>query len=209
MVSFRDAFWPAIAAGAMQYADVEDDSVHPNDRGHAAVAGFIGALLEKVRRGMPSDDRLPSIALLPAPLLTDCYAHVALYEGENLTPTSNDGWMLDREHHCWTSEQPGSAVEFVIPGRRLFWMDWHHNADMGRVAVSIDGRPPLIHDAWFQQTWGGYRDTFELARDLAGGLHRVRVTLLSESNPHSRGHKFCIMGLGSAGVAPEVAGRMR
>ena len=43
MFSLRDALWPEIEAGRMKWDDVEADTVHPNDRGHAYAAEFITA----------------------------------------------------------------------------------------------------------------------------------------------------------------------
>jgi hypothetical protein len=42
--------------------------------------------------------------------------------------------------------------------------------------------------------------TTVLARDLKPGGHRVKIQLLSESNPQSTGHEFRLLGLGAAGV---------
>jgi lysophospholipase L1-like esterase len=199
IISFRDAFWPDVAAGKMHYADVEDDSVHPNDRGHAAAAQFITDFLAQLRRDLPPDDRLAPIAPLPAALFSDDYAHVSLYEADALTPVHNQGWTLDAVHHCWWSDVPGSTIEFAIPGRRILGMDWKQNGPMGTAEVCVDDQPPVRLDAWFDQTWGGFRNTAELAGDLPPGPHRVRVTLLDDTNPNSNGHTFCLMGLGAAG----------
>jgi lysophospholipase L1-like esterase len=200
MVSFRDAFWPEIAAGKLRYDDVEADSVHPNNRGHAAAAQFIAHLLTRVRRDLPTDSRLAPIPPLPAPLLSDDYAHVALLEAEALTPTRNEGWTFDAAHHCWTSATPGSVVEFAISGTRILGMDWHKNGPMGMAAMGVDDLPAAVCDGWYEQAWGGYRGTIELARGLPPGPHRVRITLLAQTNPESDGHSFRIMGLGAAGV---------
>ena len=54
---------------------------------------------------------------------------------------------------------------------------------MGKAKMQVDDAPPVIRDAWFDQTWGGYRATQVLARDLKPGPHRVRIELLEEKNP--------------------------
>jgi len=63
----------------------------------------------------------------------------------------------------------------------------------------VDEQPPVTREAWFDQTWGGYRQTTLLARGLSPGKHRVRIELLSEKNPQSTGHEFRVLGLGVAG----------
>jgi hypothetical protein len=51
-----------------------------------------------------------------------------------------------------------------------------------------------------EPTWGGYRETVELARGLKQGSHRVCVEILPEKNGQSAGNEFRILGLGAAGV---------
>ena len=71
---------------------------------------------------------------------------------------------------------------------------------MGKAQVQVDDRPAVVRDAWFDQTWGGYRQTTELARGLPTGKHRVKFEILAERNPQSSGHEYRVMGLGAAGV---------
>ena len=54
-------------------------------------------------------------------------------------------------------------------------------------------------DAWFNLTWGGYRDMVLLAKNLSTGSHTVRVELLQDKNPLSTGNEFRVLCLGSAG----------
>ena len=53
-----------------------------------------------------------------------------------------------------------------------------------------------MREAWFDQTWGGYRQTTEFARDLAPGKHRVASEILPEKNPQSTGHEYRVLALG-------------
>ena len=206
MVSFRDALWPEIQAGRMKWEDVEADMVHPNDRGHAYAAQFVTEVLQRLLKDLPADDALPAVKPVPAPLFTDLFEHVSLLEANALKPVTNEGWSYDAKDRCWKSSQPGSVVEFEVEGRVIFFMEWHIRGPMGKAKVQVDDRPPVTIDAWFDQTWGGFRRTSELARDLKPGAHRVRVELLEEKNPASDGHEFRILGLGAAGVSTSAAG---
>lgn len=200
MFSFRDALWPEIEAGRMKWEDVEADTVHPNDRGHAYAARFITARLATIRQNLPSDDRLAPIPAIPQALLGDLFEHVVLSEAEGLTPVKNEGWTLDAKSRCWKSDQPGSRIEFEIEGRVVLAMGWRIRGPMGKAKVQVDDRPAEVRDAWFDQTWGGYRQTNELARDLSPGRHRVVFEILAERNPQSTGHEYRILGLGTAGI---------
>jgi hypothetical protein len=203
MVSFRDALWPEIKEGRMKWNDIEADEVHPNDLGHEYCARFITQVLNQALADLPDKSRLPQIKSLPQPLLSDRFGHAALFEADALEPLVNQGWAREASApggKSWKADKPGSVIEFEVPGRVLLLMDWHIRGPMGQVSVRVDEQPPVIRDGWFDQTWGGYRQTTVLARDLAPGKHRVRVELLPEKNPQSTGHEFRIMGLGAAGV---------
>ena len=202
MVSFRDALWPEIQADRIKWEDVEADMVHPNDRGHAYCARFVTAVLDQVLRDLPPADRLPQPGALPSPLLDDLFEHVTLREADALVPVENSGWALDPKTKAWTSTQPGSAIRFELEGQVFLTMHYVIKGPMGRARVTVDGQKPKELEGWFDQTWGGYRQTNEIAR-LAPGRHVVRFELLPESAPGSTGHEFRILGLGAAGtVAP-------
>ena len=164
--------------------------------------GSLPALLEGTLATLPADDRLPAVKPLPAPLISDRFEHVTLLEAETLKPTANQGWTLvsgTPGNSYWRADQPGSVVEFEVPGPTLMFMDFHLRGPMGRAAVRVDDRPPVVREAWVDQTWGGYRQTNPLARDLGPGLHKVRVEILPEKDPKSTGHEFRLLGLGVAG----------
>ena len=59
---------------------------------------------------------------------------------------------------------------------------------MGRAGVKVDGRVTRELDGWFDQTWGGYRQTNEIIRDLDPGKHRVQFELLAEKSPQE--HRY-------------------
>jgi parallel beta-helix repeat protein len=203
MVSFRDALWPEIKEGRIKWNDVEADVVHPNDRGHDYCARFITRLLERVLADLPSDDRLSQIKTVPQPLLSDLFEHVTLLEADALKPLNNQGWSCEAGQvgdKYWKADAPGSVIEFEVAGQAILFMDWHIHGPMGQASVRVDDRPPVLQDAWFDQTWGGYRQTTLLARDLGPGKHRVRVELRPENNPQSSGHEFRVLGFGTAGA---------
>lgn len=200
MFSLRDAVWPEIAANRMKWEDVEGDVVHPNDRGHAYAASFISERLAAMLKDLPADDRLPPIPPTPQPLFSDYFEHVGLFEADALKPVKNDGWKFDAENHCWKSDVPGSRIEFEIEGSVVLAMDWHIRGPMGKARLQVDDRPAEVHDGWFDQTWGGYRQTNELARDLPAGKHRVVLEILPDRSPQSTGNEYRLLGLGAAGV---------
>ncbi len=197
IVSYRDALWPEIKAGRLAWEAVMADEVHPNDLGHACAAEFVAYLLEIAKQGM---DKPAAAQPLPAPLFSDLYEHTSLFEAPELKPLSNSGWTLDKTWKNWVSDKPGSVIEFEINGTAIFSMHFVIKRPMGKAKLQVDGGAPVVYDGWFNQTWGGYRCTNLLAKDLKPGKHTVRIELLEEKNPGSDGHEFKLFGLGAAGV---------
>lgn len=197
IVSYRDALWPEIKAGRLAWEAVMADEVHPNDLGHACAADFVAYLLEIAKTGT---GKPVAIKPLPAPLFSDLYEHTSLFEAPELKPLSNSGWTLDTTWNNWVSDKPGSVIEFEINGTAIFSMHFVVKRAMGKAKLQVDGGAPVVYDGWFNQTWGGYRSTNLLAKDLKPGKHIVRIELLEEKNPGSDGHAFKLFGLGAAGV---------
>jgi lysophospholipase L1-like esterase len=202
MISYRDALWPEITAGRIKLEDCFTDTVHPNDRGHAAVAEMIDSLLQETLDHLPADSQLPAIstAPLPPPRFTDLFARTRLLDADQLHPVANTGWEYDPVNQCWESKTPGNSITFEITGSLIDVMFYRCNGGFGIARASVDDDDPINLDGWFEQTWGGFRQTTELARGLSAGKHRVRIDLLDQRNPQSTGNEFRILGLGAAGL---------
>ena len=211
MVSFRDAYWPEIEAGRLQWDDVIADTVHPNRQGHACCADLVTSRLEQLLADFPGE-RVPTpIRALPAPLTDNAYEHTAMYTAASLTPTRNAGWTLVDEGKAarfgkgWTSTTPGSVLEFEVTGT-VFSILFHRiKADMGRIAVQVDDGQPRTFDAWFDQTWGGYSARGAMP-PVPVGTHHLRLELLPDKADGSTGHRFELQAVLAAGV-PEQSGK--
>lgn len=202
MISYRDALWPEIEAKHIKWEDVEADTVHPNDYGHSLAAEFVTRFLEQIRQKTSTGDVKLTVPAIAQPLFGEVFEHVSLFDAPDLKPLTNKGWVLDAATKSWKSSTPGSVIEFAIKGTVLLDMHYRIKGPMGHARVQVDDRPPMVQEAWFDQTWGGYRVTSELGRGLKLGLHRVKFELLAEKNPGSTGNEFRILGLGAAGVTP-------
>lgn len=201
MVSYHDALWPEVQSGRIPWDQIGADYIHPNDTGHAYLARFIAELVSKAKgEGASPASDTSAASSLPEPLISDAFQRTVLFEAADLKPSRNEGWQYDAEKKAWISSVPGSVIEFEVPGKKIFVMDYHLNAPMGRARLQVDDGKPVIREAWFEKTWGGYRDTVTLASGLPDGTHRVKVELLEEKNPNSTGHEFRILGLGGAGL---------
>lgn len=203
MVSYRDALWPEVKAGRVNWEDIAADNVHPNSRGHGYCADFVTAVLDDILAGLPPDSEIPPAPPLPAPLTSNIFEHTALFNRAALTPLRNEGWLAvdgGRFGPAWQSSTPGSEMEFTVEGTAISLLFYRIKSDMGMLEAQVDDQAPLTMDAWFDGDWGGYSVFQLLARDLPPGSHRLRVRLLNEKNANSNGHLFKIEGVLAAGL---------
>lgn len=203
MISYRDALWPEIQTGNLQWEQISPDQVHPNETGHVLTGKLICVALEnayqKFRRKKAQTD-LPDI---PEPLLSGMFEFTSVFDGEDLVPLTNKGWIFDstkQKSVGWKSSVPGSVLEFEIYGRSVYLSCWRINGPMGKAKVSIDGGKSVIIDAWYDRTWGGYRYMLPVGENLPAEKHTVRIELSDEKNEQSTGHEFRILCIGAVGV---------
>jgi acyl-CoA thioesterase-1 len=191
MVSYRDALWPEIEAGRLKWSEISPDMVHPNDRGHALVAGYINRLLQRVLDRQV--DGVSPAPVLPAPLLSDLYEFTELREDEALKPVANNGWTYDAVSKSWKADFPGASIDFEISGQELFASYYVLKSPEARAHVSIDGGPAIAIEN--TRRIGG---TTMIAKALPHGQHRVHFELPSDWGKDNAGNEFSIMGLGAA-----------
>ena len=204
MVSFRDALWPEIEAGRLQWNDVEADEVHPNDRGHAWCARLITSVLDQALADLPLDEHaLPEISDLPLPLTSNLFEWTEVMGPDRLTPLRNEGWDLGEASPVgvgWKATQPGSVLEFEVQGQAISLIFYRIKGATGIAEAQVDDLEPVRMDAWFAADWGGYFPFQLVARDLMPGPHRLRIRLLQDRNPGSTGNEFRVQAVLVAGL---------
>ena len=204
MISYRDALWPEIQAGRLKWKQLSPDIVHPNKSGHVFTGKLLCAYLDKMLEAFRKTKQVDRCSPLPKALFSDLYSKCVIADGKTLKPVSNRGWKYDAGKNSyvsgWISSTPGSVIEFEVPGRSILIAYWRtQKKPMGKVKISIDGTNTVVADGWFNQSWGGKRWITRLAEKLPPGEHRVRVELLKEKNPKSKGYGFRILCIGGAG----------
>jgi lysophospholipase L1-like esterase len=192
MVSFRDAWWPEIYSGRAVWETMYADVVHPNDTGHILASELLIALLNDVN-AKPESSGPASHADLPAPMITDLFAHCRYAQGTDLKPAQNSGWTQTAEGTKW--ESPASTdggIEFGFAGKLLF-MGYDIDKDSESFAAfSIDGgkAQPLKNSP----------NRLPLTEDLPPGQHRVRIEFAGSKVPSGSNAKVKIWAVGAAGA---------
>ncbi|OQA33175.1 MAG: hypothetical protein BWY57_01401 [Betaproteobacteria bacterium ADurb.Bin341] len=167
MLSFRDAVWPELQAGAITWETLYDDVVHPNDAGHDIASELLCGFLASALAKLPNDDRaLPAFAPVPAPLKGDTYERCVLLRGADFKPVSSNGWTCATSG-AWECGSAGGRFEYEVAGQILLLGRNIPAAAKGCVELIVDGGAPqpLLHDG----------HNLPVAKGLTPGLHRVAV----------------------------------
>jgi lysophospholipase L1-like esterase len=188
MVSFRDAWWPEIYAGRVQWETMYADVVHPNDTGHILASELLIALLQRVK-----DQPAPAAIrpTLPAPMISDLFVDCRYGQNADLQPTANSGWTTNADNSKWESPAAGGSIEFSFDGELLF-VGYEIDAEAEPLATyRIDGGEsrPLKRNP----------NRLPLAEGLPPGPHKVRIELTSPKTQPAPNAKVRIWSLGSAG----------
>lgn len=186
MISYRDAFWPAIENKKLTWEEIgADDGIHPIDRGHAYIAGLIIHYLDSLYNNLKSIPE--SNFKLPSQLTANGYEKSGVGTPSNMTPVSNGSF--ERTNYGWVSTSKGKPLEFHIRCGYL-WVGFFRTNDStgARAYALIDGKKKVALDADFINGWGNYTGFTQLIKEHAVKEHTIAFYF----NDNRIGRKFII-----------------
>ena len=192
MVSFRDAWWPEIYSGRAKWEDMYADVVHPNDTGQILASELLVTLLNDVNaKPVPSATAIR--AALPAPMISDLFAHCRYAQYADLKPLQNSGWTRSSDGNKWECPtKTDGTIEFGFSGKLLFvGYDIEKEAEPF-TTFSIDGGK--------SQPLKSSPNRLPLAESLSPGEHRVRIEFAGSKAPQGATARVRIWGVGGAGA---------
>ena len=102
------------------------------------------------------------------------------------------GFQPAHEGTISVSDTKGAAFELAFDGRRILWFS-KLGDNCGKAAVSIDGGEPAVVDTYSaDDIWGVcvFRKEWP-----AGGKHTIRIEVLGDKGPRSKGNVVHVDGL--------------
>ena len=190
-VSLHRALWESIRTGVIEARSLTPDGLHPNDAGHALLAGLVTDLLETVRQSEANAE-----PPLPPPLTANAYEHSVRYRNDNAAPELR-GFVPDPRpqegitdifSRGWTASAPGDAIVFEVEGTCLAVQYRKTIRRPAPVAVAVvDGAEgaPIVLDANFAGDWGECLYLQDLLVHGEPGPHRVEIRL-TQTHPDDR-----------------------
>lgn len=168
-VSIRDTVYTRMKAGEYTREELTPDGLHPNDKGHALVAGEITAFLERVKEGMEESERagkgLLEESTLPAPMTDNAYENARRLTIREISPalagfradTREKTGHLDHFKNGWIGKKAGDAIAFEVEASCIAVQ---YRKTIARPAVRaelvLDGntKQKILLDGNFEEDWG-------------------------------------------------------
>ncbi|MCH5269404.1 MAG: SGNH/GDSL hydrolase family protein [Lachnospiraceae bacterium] len=197
-VSMKPTIYAQVEAGNIKRRDITPDDLHPNDAGHALVAGVITHYLEKERQKLlagPDEDSIKEKAAvsaaspLPKPLTASAYEKAHRFRNDELKPILCQGFTPDTtEQSCvsdcfkkgWTASELGAKIVFEAEGSNLavqYRKTVRKPAPIATLTIDGDTAHAVKLDANFDEEWGDCLYLETLTEHGVGGKHRIEIEI--------------------------------
>jgi lysophospholipase L1-like esterase len=199
-----------VDAGLARWEALYDEPVHPNQRGHDAIAEAVIETLE----GSIQEPTTPAPAALPAPLFGLDYQFVHEFAGEALKPWRNGGFERGGDVHPewagmpggqapgWTTTHDDAHADFLVWGSQIsiFHAQSEHYRDLE--AWIDDGPLVTLHGHVAErQGYLGWHVT-PVGLDVAPGAHLLHIRVKRDDGFAGSGRVASFISVMSAGLLP-------
>lgn len=190
-VSMRSTIYQKILYGEIPNRDITPDDLHPNDAGHALVAGVVTHLLDRIWEETEAGSHPVS---LPPALTRNEYEYSVRYQNHNAAPTLA-GFVPDpapQEHitqmfrRGFTAWKAGDSITFDIESTGIAVQYRKSVRKPAPIAkVYVDGvESSVLLDANFREDWGDclYIDTILTHGELKRRRVEIRIDEAHEND---------------------------
>lgn len=161
MISYREAVYPEVAAGTINWKDISPDNIHPNDIGH----GIIGQLLSRYLDGVYNSDTVALAAEVTAfdaeGYTNDYYKNAKLVNASQIEYTA-DGFEVGQNKvysqfpENWISEGGGTlSFDAECQNIGILYLKTT-DGKSGTYEVYVDGERKGKLEGDFSGGWGNY-----------------------------------------------------
>ncbi len=222
-VSMKPTIYAQVEAGNIKNRDITPDDLHPNDAGHALVAGVITHYLESVKQAVEEESsagiaaETASVAgeaqdapfgVLPRPMTANGYENAHRYRNDELKPVLCEGFVKDEsEQSCvsdcfkkgFTASQKGDKIVFEVEGASIgVQYKKTMKGPIPKATLTLDGdtEHAVLLDGNFDEDW----DCLYLETILEHGEHKVHRVEIELTETHDNGAEpFYLVSLIVAG----------
>lgn len=170
-VSMKTSVYQEVVQRKIPVREITPDNLHPNDAGHALLAGLVTYFLEKVQKEEKDVDKSDTNFArggkceLPTPITANAYQNSVRYQVYNSTPVLS-GFVADTEeqHHItdifkrgFIGKKKGDSVRFEVEGTGIavqYRKSVKHPACVAKAVLDGEEEHAVILDGNFEETWG-------------------------------------------------------
>lgn len=203
-ISIKDSVFPLIANKKIKAEDLTEDMLHPNDAGHALIAGIICNYLDEIKLSMYHSHIGDAIT-------KNRFEDSVRIQNQDMQVYQCNGFIVDHEvgnditdcfKNGFYSGNQGDSILFKVKGSH-FSVQYKKTINKpAPIAVAvIDGKEEnaVILDANFNEDWGDCLYLQTLAKDLTLDEHKIEIRILeTHSNDES---DFYLVSLIASGVS--------
>lgn len=188
MISYHDAVMPEVEKGSFEWSDISNDTVHPNDAGHAMIAQMLEGLVSYTIENMDTigTDVTPFDPATES-LTGDKYANadktgrdrpldnvVCVDEG-SFTDINASLWPFTS---CGYTTYSGGSSTWEITAKNI-GMCYMKTTDgkSGVAIINVDGEDVARIDADFTGGWGNFAKIASVYEGDEEATHTVTVTI--------------------------------
>ena len=191
-VSMKPTIYAQVAAGNIKNRDITQDDLHPNDAGHALVAGVITHYLQSVKEAVENAAAAwgqdTPFGVLPRPLTANGYENAHRYRNDELQPALCEGFVKDETEQSAVSDcfkkgfmasRKGDKIVFEAEGASIgVQYKKTIKGPVPKALLTLDGDTahPILLDGNFDEDW----DCLYLETILEHGehkMHRIEIEL--------------------------------
>ena len=191
-VSMKPTIYAQVAAGNIKNRDITQDDLHPNDAGHALVAGVITHYLQSVKEAVENDAAAwgqdTPFGVLPRPLTANGYENAHRYRNDELQPVLCEGFVKDETEQSAVSDcfkkgfmasRKGDKIVFEAEGASIgVQYKKTMKGPVPKALLTLDGDTAhhILLDGNFDEDW----DCLYLETILEHGehkMHRIEIEL--------------------------------
>ncbi len=174
-ISYRDALWPELTAGSINWRALSPDEVHPNDRGHAYIAGLVLQYIKDVYKSLcDAPQQELSFTEIPPPLTNNAYERSTVITPALLKADKTGDFTVDE--NGWRSVKAGQPLEIIVRAGSVWVNYWRTNKGDGGIAeVYVDGKKVKELNADFSGGWGDYIAAEMLMKEKNASEHRINI----------------------------------
>ncbi len=185
MLSYREAVYPEVAAGTINWKDISPDNIHPNDKGHEIIGQIVSRYLDSVYDNL--DNISDDITFDTKAYTSDYYVNADFYGSSAVAATAMDGFetgtnnLYSQFPDNWVTSA-GGTITFDVECQN-FGVFFARTVDgkSGTYEVYVDGERKGKLEADFSGGWGNYGFAQRIVLGNEKGTHNIVIKPAEDS----------------------------